>query len=97
VSEAAARSGRRLLPARLRTLVFVFFMTMFMGLVLSGVMTVQAQGLGAGFVPAWLERFARTYLLVVPTVLVVGPIANRLTDAIVSAPGPESATEKGSQ
>ena len=84
------------LPARWRTGVFIFFMTLMMGLVLSAIMTLQADGFGEWFIVAWLERFAKTYVLVVPTVLVVSPIANRLTDAIVEAPNDTAAQSESS-
>lgn len=85
------------LPNRLRTAVFIFFMTFLMGLVLSAIMTFQAQGLEAGFVVAWLNKFAKTYVLVVPTVLVVSPIANRLTDALVQPATAEAARKETAQ
>ncbi len=68
-----------------------------MGLTLSAVTTLQATGLDSSFWAAWLARFARTYAMVVPTVLVMSPIANRLTDAIVAtAPDAPSSSTDGS-
>jgi Protein of unknown function (DUF2798) len=64
------------------TIIMMILMTIMMGLVLSGVFTWQAMGFDLGFVEAWLSRFARTYLIVLPTVLIVLPIARRLTAKI---------------
>jgi Protein of unknown function (DUF2798) len=56
----------------------MFFMTLLMGLVLSAIFTWQAQGFGVGFVSAWVVRFVSTYIIVLPTVLVISPIAQWL-------------------
>jgi Protein of unknown function (DUF2798) len=64
------------------TIIMMILMTIMMGLVLSGVFTWQAVGFSPGFVEAWLSRFAKTYVIVLPTVLVVLPIARRLTAKI---------------
>lgn len=72
-----------MIPARHRDLVFVFIMTIMMGLSISGIMTAW-NGWAGSFVLAWLTAFGKTYVIVVPTVLVVMPIAKRLTAAIVA-------------
>jgi uncharacterized membrane-anchored protein YitT (DUF2179 family) len=61
------------------TLIMTILMTIMMGLSLSFVFTWQAMGFGAGFITTWLSRFANTYVVVLPTVLVVSPIARLMT------------------
>jgi ketosteroid isomerase-like protein len=61
-----------------QNLLMVLIMTLLMGLILSGVFTWQAQGVSSGFVSAWTTRFVGTYIVVLPTVLVVAPLAQRL-------------------
>ncbi len=57
----------------------ILIMTLLMGLILSAVFTWQAQGLQAGFIVAWMSKFATTYVVVLPTVIVVSPLAQRLS------------------
>jgi uncharacterized membrane protein len=59
-------------------LFLMFFMTLLMGVVLSAVFTWQAQGFASGFVSAWAVRFLSTYIIVLPTILVVSPVAQWL-------------------
>jgi Protein of unknown function (DUF2798) len=61
------------------TVIMMILMTIMMGLALSGVFTWQAIGFGPGFVETWLSRFTKTYVIVLPTVLIVSPIARWLT------------------
>jgi len=81
-----------MIPARHQQLVFVFFMTLLMGLVLSFVFEVQAGNHGiedaGGFVASWLQRFLGTYVIVLPVVVVVNPIAKRLAAAVTVKPDP---------
>lgn len=58
-----------------RTILMILFMTILMGLTLSAVFTLQDIGPRSDFVPVWLARFAATYVLVLPTVILVSPIA----------------------
>lgn len=62
------------MPPR-RTLLMILFMTIMMGLILSAIFTWQDGGFRPGFVAAWLGRFIATYAIVLPTVVVVSPIA----------------------
>ena len=79
-----------MIPARYQQLAFVFFMTLLMGLVLSFVFELQAGLHGfdeAGrFVANWLRRFLGTYVIVLPVVVVVNPIAKWLTSLVTAKP-----------
>lgn len=79
-----------LIPARFRQAVFVVWMTVLMGLALSAIFLWQERGFadGWGFLPLWLGSFARTYAIVLPVVIVVQPVAARLT-ALTLAPAPQ--------
>lgn len=72
-----------------QTIVFMLVMTLLMGLVLSAWFTWQAHGFFAGFAAEWAARFVSTYIVVVPTVVLVTPLAqaiagwaNRLIDRL---------------
>jgi Protein of unknown function (DUF2798) len=60
-----------------QSILMILIMTLLIGLILSGVFTWQAQSFSTGFLSAWLGRFANTYIIVLPTVLIVAPIAQR--------------------
>jgi hypothetical protein len=62
-----------------QSILMILTMTLLIGLILSGVFTWQNQGFSSGFVSAWLGRFAGTYIIVLPTVLIVAPIAQRIS------------------
>jgi hypothetical protein len=74
-----------MIPAKYGQLVQIFFMTFLMGLLLSFLFQFQETGIAeaSAFVSAWLGRFARTYVIVVPIVLVVAPLARRLTSLVL--------------
>jgi nitrogen fixation/metabolism regulation signal transduction histidine kinase len=65
-----------------QNLLMILIMTLLIGLILSGVFAWQAQGLTTGFLSAWLGRFASTYIIVLPTVLIVAPLAQRLSTSL---------------
>ena len=86
-----------MIPAKYQQLVFVFFMTLLMGLVLSLIFQLQASGYrvenAMNFVGAWLRRFLGTYAIVLPAVVLINPVAGRLSKLVVakSAPEPDGA------
>jgi hypothetical protein len=73
------------IPARYEQLVLLFFMTVLMGLLLSLIFQVQETGFTAtaGFITSWLGRFAQVYIMVVPIVLLVAPVARYLTRPVL--------------
>ena len=60
-----------------QTLFMILTMTFLMGVIMSAIFTWQAMGFGPGFVGVWAGRFVSTYIIVLPTVLLVSPIAQR--------------------
>ena len=76
----------------LHTGILMLNMTVLMGIILSGIFTFQAIGPAPGFLAAWASRFGTTYLLVLPTVLIVAPIAQRLTRWLIEQLSPALAT-----
>ena len=84
-----------MIPARYEPLVSLFFTTLLMGLLISLAFELQATAgrtAGAGeFVQAWLWRFVQTYVVVVPLVLIINPVARRLAKLVVEKPAVERA------
>ena len=65
--------------------VFVFFMTVFIGLALSGLLLFREQGFIDGFLSIWMDRFVTMWLTVVPVVIVVIPLVNFVTNKVVES------------
>jgi hypothetical protein len=72
------------IPHKFRMVVFVFFMTVFIGLALSGLLLFKEQGFTADFISIWMDRFVTMWLTVVPVVVVVIPLVNFVTNKIVA-------------
>jgi ketosteroid isomerase-like protein len=68
--------------AKRQGLIMVIVMTTMMGFVMSAWFTHQLVGFGPEFFGAWAERYFSTYMIVLPTVLVVSPIAQWLAGKI---------------
>lgn len=76
-----------------QNLLMILLMTLLMGLILSAVFTLQDSRSSEGFLEAWMMRFWSTYIIVLPTVFVVAPVAqfvSRWLDAFLGrAPSAE--------
>lgn len=73
------------IPHKFRMVVFVFFMTVFIGLALSGLLLFREQGFSDQFITIWMDRFVTMWLTVVPVVVVVIPLVNFVTNKLVEA------------
>jgi cytochrome b subunit of formate dehydrogenase len=73
------------IPHQFRMIVFVFFMTVFIGLALSGLLLFREQGFIDGFLSIWMDRFVTMWLTVVPVVVVVIPVVNFMTNKVVES------------
>jgi len=71
------------IPHKFRMVVFVFFMTIFIGLALSGLLLFREQGFTEDFMSIWMDRFVTMWLTVVPVVIIVIPLVNFFTNKIV--------------
>lgn len=78
MSATLAARTRAVLSASRDMLLMMLVMTLLMGLVLSAFFTWQAVGFAPDFIPRWLQRFGATYVVVLPTVLIVAPLAQRI-------------------
>ena len=73
------------IPHKFRMIVFVFFMTIFIGLALSGLLLFREQGFANDFLSIWMDRFVTMWLTVVPVVVVIIPLVNFVTNKIVAS------------
>jgi ketosteroid isomerase-like protein len=91
----AATSGYR------DMLLMMLVMTLLMGIVLSAFFTWQAVGFATDFVAQWMRRFVSTYAVVLPTVLIVAPAAQRIAKwlgaVLIPTPVPSADTSSSSR
>ncbi|PTM11118.1 MAG: hypothetical protein DA407_02310 [Bacteroidetes bacterium] len=73
------------IPNKFRMIVFVFFMTIFIGLALSGLLLFREQGFTGDFMSIWMDKFVTMWLTVVPVVIVVIPLVNFVTNKVVAS------------
>jgi ketosteroid isomerase-like protein len=70
--------------AKRQSLIMVVVMTTMMGFVMSAWFTYQSVGFSPDFLSAWAKRYLSTYMIVLPTVIVVSPIAQWIAKQINS-------------
>ncbi|PID48362.1 MAG: hypothetical protein CR967_00255 [Proteobacteria bacterium] len=64
-------------------LVFSFFMSLFMSILMSGVITFINIGLVEDFAFIWLEAFCKAFVVAFPAVLVVVPQVRKIVKILV--------------
>tara|TARA_R110002020_G_scaffold47707_23_gene135880 strand:- start:349 stop:597 length:249 start_codon:yes stop_codon:yes gene_type:complete len=79
-----------MIPAKHQQVLFLFNMTLMMSLTLSAVFFVlegkpASMELGQAAV-TWFQRFLKVYVAVVPAVVVISPLAKKLTMALIIKP-----------
>lgn len=74
-----------MIPARFAPVLFGFILSGLMSLMVSGIATFRAIGLGDAFAGAWMGAWGASWIVAFPAVLVVAPITRRLVAALVKA------------
>jgi hypothetical protein len=82
VTRTLWRTIGRVQPETRRLVITIVVMTALMGLTLSFLTTVRERGMTDDFFAQWFARFLGTYVMVVPVVLVVSPVAQRITELV---------------
>ncbi len=67
-----------MIPARYAPILYGFFLSCMMSLIISGVATVRTTGLIAAFPQFWLNAWLSSWVVAFPIVLFVGPFARRI-------------------
>lgn len=80
-SEAAREGG--FIPKRYEVVVFSFFLSMFMSLLVSGIATARALGVSGAFLEALPGTFLSSWIVAFPAVLVVAPLVRKLVALLV--------------
>ena len=72
-----------MLPKKYEPMVFGFLLSGMMSLLVSGVSTLNAAGLGIDFVALWMRAWLTAWLIAFPVVLFVAPLTRRLVMRLV--------------
>ncbi|WP_306173810.1 DUF2798 domain-containing protein [Pseudoalteromonas shioyasakiensis] len=75
-----------MLHPRLRTVVFAFFMALFMSGFMSLVISIFNLGLIDNIAAIWLKAWAFAFCVAFPTVIIVAPVVHKLTNKFIRAP-----------
>ena len=76
-----------MIPRKFEPLLFGFFLSGLMSLLVAGIATLRAAGVGPGFVSLWLTSWLTAWLFAFPAVLVVSPVARRVVRSLLQAEG----------
>jgi hypothetical protein len=73
------------IPQKFAPLLFGLILSGFMSLLVSGIATARAVGLGPGFPLTWASGWLSAWLIAFPVVLVVAPLTRRMVARMVQA------------
>ena len=76
-----------MLPKKFAPALFGLILSGLMSLLVAGISTYRAVGLGDSFAGLWISAWLTAWLVAFPVVLVVAPLARRAVSLLVS-PGP---------
>lgn len=72
-----------MLPHRFAPVLFGFFLSGLMSLIVSGISTLRAAGLGPEVFSLWMTAWLTSWLVAFPTILIVAPLARRVVARLV--------------
>ena len=75
-----------MLPNKFAPALFGLLLSGLMSLLVSGISTYRAAGLGPDFAGLWASAWLTAWLVAFPVVLVVAPLARRVVQALVARP-----------
>lgn len=85
------------LPVRLFQPLFGLFMAFFMSFLMSGAITAINVGLPPDFFSRWIHSWGLAFMLAYPAILIVAPLARRLTLKLVQSPFAPAAPVAGTK
>lgn len=72
-----------MIPSRYAPVLFGLILSGLMSLIVSGLSTFRAVGMGEGFPALWLGNWAVSWAIAFPTVLVVAPLTRKIVARLV--------------
>ena len=74
-----------MIPARYAPILFGFLLSGMMSLIVSGLSTFRAIGLGGDFSGVWMGNWAVSWATAFPVVLIVAPVTRRIVARLTTA------------
>lgn len=78
---------RPFIPRQFEHIAFGLLLSCFMSLLISGVSTFLAAGMGTGFLGSWLSAWLSSWAIAFPAVLIVAPFVRRVLHKLVVRDG----------
>lgn len=72
-----------MIPRKFEPVLFGFFLSGLMSLLVAGIATLRAAGMGPGFLSLWAGSWLTAWLFAFPAVLLVSPVARRLVRSLL--------------
>lgn len=73
-----------MIPRKFEPVLFGFFLSGLMSLLVAGISTLRAAGMGPGFLPLWAGSWLTAWLFAFPAVLLVSPLARRVVRSLLA-------------
>ncbi|MDI1273610.1 DUF2798 domain-containing protein [Polaromonas sp.] len=73
-----------MIPRKFEPVLFGFFLSGLMSLLVAGIATLRAAGMGPGFLSLWAGSWLTAWLFAFPAVLLVSPVARRIVRGLTS-------------
>lgn len=73
-----------MIPKKFAPMLFGLILSGLMSLLVSGISTLRATGLVAGFAGMWASAWLTAWAIAFPTVLVIAPLTRRLVDRLTT-------------
>ena len=77
-----------MIPARHAPILLGLVLSGLMSLIVSGIATLRAAGLGEGVAALWMGSWVSSWAVAFPTVLVAGPLARRVVARLMRPAAP---------
>ena len=72
-----------MIPAKYGQITFIFFVSICMSCVVSGVSVLNTAGLADAFFVLWMTAWLKSWIVAFPTLLVIAPLVRRFVDRLV--------------
>lgn len=72
-----------MIPKKYEYFIFAFFMSLFMGVLMSGVISFINIGLVPNFLSVWLEAFLKAWVVAYPSTLIAVPFVKKAVKLVM--------------
>ena len=73
-----------MIPAKYEQVAFIFFVSICMSCVVSGVSVLNTAGFVDTFLRLWMTAWLKSWIIAFPSLLVIAPLVRRFVDKLLS-------------